>query len=140
MPETNLPLTGPADTDRPFDHEREIAHLVERFYTVARRDPLLGPVFERHVTDWDWHLRTMNDFWSAAIYRTGRYSGRPLEVHRMIAGMSAEHFSRWLFLWKQTVDEVVRSDAREPLKSFAGRMAETMSCRMGLGSPLGIDA
>lgn len=131
MPSTNLPLTDPAHDDAPLDREQEITRLVDRFYTVARCDPVLGPVFEQHVADWGRHLRTMSDFWSAAIYRTGRFSGRPLESHRKIPDIRAEHFPRWLHLWKQTVDEIVQSEAREPLKEFATRMAGSMSLRMG---------
>ena len=107
MPHTNLPLTDSAQDVAPLDREQEIARLVDRFYTVVRGDPVLGPVFERHVADWSKHLRTMGDFWSAAIYRTGRYSGRPLESHREIPDIRAEHFPRRLHLWKQAVDEIV---------------------------------
>lgn len=140
MPQRELPLTGSAPSEAPIDRETEIAMLVARFYTVARADPLLGPVFEQHVHDWNKHLSTMNDFWSAAIYRTGRYSGRPLDAHRKIPDIRAEHFPRWLALWQRTVDEMVRSDAREPLKEFAGRMAATMSDRMGFRPRFGPNA
>jgi len=129
-----LPLVG---RDRPTfhsDHDREIADLVDRFYSVARQDPVLGPVFDRHVVDWDRHLATMRDFWSSAVYRTGRYSGRPLEAHRNIPEIRSEHFPRWLSLWQRTVDEVVRSDAREPLREFAARMASSMSSRIAANS------
>ena len=49
-----------------------------------RRDERLGPVFEAHVHEWDVHLARMTDFWSAALLRSGRYSGRPVERHRAI--------------------------------------------------------
>ena len=43
----------------PFDDitEPAIAALVERFYSKARRDPMIGPVFNAAVEDWDTHLR-----------------------------------------------------------------------------------
>lgn len=131
MPDRELHLATNPQAAAPLDREAEIAQLVRRFYEVARDDPMLGPVFERHVADWERHLRTMNDFWSAAVYRTGRYAGRPIEAHRGIAGLTGEHFTRWLELWTRTVDEVVRSDARETLKELARRMADTMSQRLG---------
>lgn len=130
MPEARLPLTRRELSDTPEDREREIARLVSCFYEAARDDEVLGPIFERNVADWDAHLATMRDFWSSALYRTGRYSGRPLAAHRRIPEISAEHFPRWLSLWRRTVDEVVVSDAREPLKEFAARMAQTMSSRL----------
>ncbi|MFI4896774.1 MAG: group III truncated hemoglobin [Phycisphaerales bacterium JB059] len=131
MTPTDLPISSRDPEKAAPDREGEIARLVERFYEVARLDPDLGPIFERHVADWDRHLATMRDFWSAAVYRTGRYSGRPLEVHRRVGEIREEHFPRWLRLWERTVDEVVRSEARGPLKVFAARMASAMSTRMG---------
>lgn len=132
MVQAGLPI---ASQDRPEPHderEREIGALVDRFYELARLDPVLGPVFERRVADWDRHLRAMRDFWSSVVYHTGRYAGRPLEVHRAIPEIRAEHFPRWLDLWRRTVDEVVRSDAKGPLKEYAARMATNMSARIGL--------
>ncbi len=126
-----LPIAGQNRPEPRDEREREIGAVVDRFYEIARLDPQIGPVFERRVQDWDRHLRTMRDFWSAVVYRTGRYAGRPLEVHRAIPEIRAEHFPRWLELWRRTVDEVVRSDARGPLKEYAARMAATMAARIG---------
>ena len=36
------------------------------------------------------HLARMTDFWSAALLRTGRYSGRPVERHRSIEGSATD--------------------------------------------------
>lgn len=132
MPEAKLPMSVDRHSALDLDREEEIGELVDRFYDVARRDAVLGPVFERRVSDWDRHLSTMRDFWSSAVYRTGRYSGRPLEAHRSIPEIQAEHFPRWLGLWRRTVDEVVRSDAHGPLKELAARMASAMSSRLDL--------
>jgi hypothetical protein len=38
-------------------------------------------VFEAHVHEWNVYLARMNDFWSAALLRTGRYFGRPGDVN-----------------------------------------------------------
>ncbi|MCA9276984.1 MAG: group III truncated hemoglobin [Phycisphaerales bacterium] len=111
----------------------EIAKLVEYFYRSARHDEVLGPIFERNVADWDAHLGTMRAFWASAIYRTGEYSGRPLDAHRGIPELRPEHFPRWLVLWHHAVDAVVSSDTREPFKQLAARMATTMSDRIRSG-------
>ncbi len=115
------------------DLEAEIGRLVDLFYDRTRADPLLGPVFERHVADWDAHLGTMRAFWASAIYRTGEYSGRPLDAHRGIPELRPEHFPKWLVLWHHAVDAVVSSDTREPFKQLAARMATTMSDRIRSG-------
>ncbi len=132
---TQLRITGGHGPRSNAEREHEIGVLVDRFYEIARRDPVLGPVFERRVSDWGVHLAKMRDFWSAAIYRTGRYSGRPLESHRRIPEIRVEHFPRWLRLWRLAVDETVVSDAREPLKEFASRMSVSMSARLGAPGP-----
>lgn len=124
-----LPLAGrPVDAELPFqEREAEIARLVGRFYALGREDPVLGPVFESRVSNWPRHLEAMRAFWGSAIYRTGRYHGRPLEVHKRISEIRPEHFERWLQLWEQAVGETVRPEARTPLMAMAHRMAETMA-------------
>ncbi|MGE3108964.1 MAG: group III truncated hemoglobin [Vicinamibacterales bacterium] len=127
-----LPLAGqPVHADPPLQEpEAEITRLVERFYALGREDPVLGPVFESKVSDWTTHLEVMRAFWSSAIYRSGRYHGRPLEVHKRIAEIGPEHFARWLELWELAVGQTVGSEARTPLIAMARRMAETMAPRM----------
>jgi len=48
----------------PFEtiSEPAIAALVGRFYGKARCDPLIGPVFDAAVDDWDGHLRKLLRF------------------------------------------------------------------------------
>src|SRR6516162_5436116 len=80
-----LPLSErPAlpDADAEGITEDIIRDVVAEFYRRARCDGRLGPVFEAEVDDWDIHLARMQAFWSAALLRTGRYSGRPVEAHR----------------------------------------------------------
>ncbi len=134
MQDQELTLAEHAERRRPIDAtlEAEIGRLVDLFYERTRADPLLGPVFELHVADWDAHLATMRDFWTSAVYRTGRYSGRPFEAHRPLSELTPEHFARWLALWEQTVRDAVRSPADAPLLSLARRMAMNISSRMNI--------
>ena len=69
--------------------EPAIAALVARFYARARRDPLIGPVFNDAVDDWDAHLRTLNAFWSSVMLTSGRYKGNPMAAHLEIADRTA---------------------------------------------------
>ena len=86
--------------------EDRIRAVVVEFYRRARRDDQLGPVFETHVEEWDGHLARMTDFWSAALLRSGRYSGKPVEQHRAIDGLSLGHFDRWIELFEATVHDL----------------------------------
>lgn len=130
-----LPIAGRSISGSLSDREQEIGALVDRFYEAARRDPVLGPIFDANVADWGAHLSRMRDFWSAVVYRTGRYSGRPLDAHRRIEEIRPEHFPRWVRLWCAAVDEIVRSEAREPLKEHASRMALSMMERLRSSPP-----
>ena len=49
------------DTDERLPDEAEIECLVSAFYEKARQDTVLGPIFARHVSDWDDHLRRISD-------------------------------------------------------------------------------
>lgn len=128
--QSGLPIGDNRSSAADDAREHELGELVDRFYTVIRSDPVLGPIFESHVSDWTRHLETMRRFWSAAMYQTGRYAGRPLDVHLAIPELKPEHFPRWLRLWEQAVDDAAQSDARDRLKVLASRMASTMQSRI----------
>jgi hemoglobin len=130
-----LPLSErPAlpDADAEGITEELIRDVVVEFYRRARRDERLGPVFEAHVHEWDPHLARITDFWSAALLRTGRYSGRPVEQHRSIAGIAAGHFDRWLALFEQTVRDLCRPGQADAFIVRARRMRDGMIMVLGL--------
>ncbi|HMA06231.1 MAG TPA: group III truncated hemoglobin [Ramlibacter sp.] len=58
--------------------EEEVSELVHTFYGHVRDDAVLGPIFGRHVKDWDTHLARMVDFWSSALRGTARFRGTPM--------------------------------------------------------------
>jgi hemoglobin len=107
--------------------EERIRAVVLEFYRRARLDDRIGPVFEAHVEDWDVHLARMVDFWSAALLRSGRYSGNPLQRHRAIAGLKVEHFDRWIALFEATVRELCSSSEAAAFLFRADRMRDTMT-------------
>jgi hemoglobin len=92
------------DTPAGLD-EAMIRRVVAAFYDDARRDPLIGPVFNRHIPEAEWprHLASIADFWSSMLLGTGRYGGRPLPRHMAIPELSDAHFQRWLRLFRHTV-------------------------------------
>jgi hemoglobin len=49
--------------------EMMIEKLVRTFYDRARLDPLIGPIFEAKVRDWDAHIRQICDFWSSILLK-----------------------------------------------------------------------
>jgi hemoglobin len=102
-----------------------IETLVRAFYGRIRKDPLLGPVFETRITDWEPHLKRMCAFWSSVALMSGVYSGRPMEKHLPLP-VDARHFDRWLALFEETAKEVCPSAAAEHFIERAHRVADSL--------------
>ncbi|AWV06385.1 group III truncated hemoglobin [Marilutibacter maris] len=128
--------TAAPTPDAPTAHaplaEADIARLVERFYQRVRLDPLLGPVFAPVVEDWDVHIATLIDFWSAVVLRSGRYRGNPMAMHRRLP-IQPEHFERWLALWNETAREELGEDNARIVGDHAARIGRSLRHGLGLG-------
>jgi len=109
--------------------EAGITRLVHAFYARARRDWLLGPVFDAAVDDWDAHLATLVRFWSSVLLRAGSYRGNPMSAHRPL-GLGDQHFARWLALWDRTAREVLPRDQARHVFETAERIGRSL--RIGL--------
>ncbi len=106
--------------------EEEIAQLVHRFYDAVRQDEVLGPIFNRHVKNWDAHLPTMVDFWSSALRGTARFKGSPMPKHAALPGLDIELFRRWLRLFRQTTGALPNAALAEKANDLAQRIAQSL--------------
>jgi len=123
-----LPLTRPPSREIPSGvDESAIRAMVDTFYERVRADELLGPVFAALVADWAAHMPKMYDFWSSAVLRTGRYSGRPLEAHLGLPGVDVGHYRRWIDLWESVVNEHMPPEAAAVFVDLAMRMGRVMT-------------
>ena len=109
--------------------EEAIDVLVRRFYGRARIDPMIGPVFEGAISDWEPHIARIIDFWSSMMLGTGRYKGSPFAVH-MPLPIEPAFFDRWLALWRETTAELFEPEAAQTFNARAERIAESL--RLGL--------
>jgi hemoglobin len=98
--------------------EASLSEQVLCFYERARRDPLLGSVFEQAITDWPPHIRTITDFWIQAMGGGARYAGNPFAKHQD-KGIAPEMFDRWLSLWGETARELFAPAEAERLAQKA---------------------
>jgi len=114
-----------ARPDSPLTEEA-IGRLVDTFCGKVRRDPELGPVFERAITDWTPHLDTMRRFWSSVMLTSGRYKGNPVAAHKRVDGIEMRLFTRWLALFDETCRELFDDALAAAFKEKAVHIAESL--------------
>jgi hemoglobin len=112
--------------------EPMIRDLVHAFYARARRDEILGPIFEAKVKDWPAHLENMCAFWSSATLKSGRYKGHPMLPHARIAEIEKAHFARWLALFGETATEVCPGEVAALFIDRAARFAQSLQIGIAL--------
>ena len=108
---------------------REIKLLVDAFYEKVIADPLLGPVFA-HV-NWPTHLPIMYNFWSSMLLGDRSYQGNPFQRHVHL-DIDQTHFSQWLLLFHQTIDERFDGEKAEEAKMRAEAIAGVFQFRLGI--------
>lgn len=113
-----------------LDNRAELEQLVDRFYARVRQDPLIGPVFA-DVVDWEEHIPKITDFWDSLLFGAGNYHGRPFPPHVPL-GLRAEHFERWLSLFRLTVDESWTGLKADEIKTRATNIGRTFLSNLQL--------
>lgn len=124
--------------------EQMVHDVVHGFYDRIRADDLLGPIFNGVIKPeaWPHHLEKMCAFWSAALLRTDRYNGKPLQPHLEIPDLGAEHFRRWLTLFRATVYELCPPEVAALFMDRAVRIAHSFRLAIAFNrgeSTLGIE-
>jgi hemoglobin len=132
-----MPAMNPAI---PFD-ESAIATLVDHFYEKVRVDAAIGPIFNAAVHDWDEHKRLLASFWCSVALGAASYRGNPMAVHRAQPAIRAEHFERWLELWRETCAEELDEVHAARMLEYAQRIGQSLQLGLGLrpqARPFGI--
>lgn len=114
--------------------EERIRALVFGFYDRVRRDDLIGPVFNARIEAerWPVHLEKMCAFWSSVLLRTRNYDGRPLRPHLMMPELDADHFRRWLGLFRATAEDVFEPGDAARIVAMAERIAHSFRLSIAL--------
>jgi hemoglobin len=115
--------------------EPMIERVVRGFYAKVRQDPMIGPVFEARIADWEPHLQRMCAFWSSVALMSGRYHGSPMVKHLPLP-VDGAHFDRWLALFRETVRELCPPAAQTHFIERAERIAESLE--MGVATHHGV--
>ncbi len=116
-----MDITGPEDTRR----------LIERFYTRVRPDPVIGHFFT--TLDWDHHIPRITAFWNMVLFGDASFQGDPMTSHKHLharSPMSPEHFTHWVTLFQDTVDELFTGPKAEEAKQRAQSIAGVMMLKV----------
>jgi hemoglobin len=105
--------------------EPMIERLVRSFYGRARLDPLIGPVFENKVQDWEGHFARLCAFWSSVALMSGCYHGQPMAAHLPLP-IDTPHFDRWVEIFAETAREICPAPAAAHFLERACRIAESL--------------
>lgn len=110
--------------------DQTIKLLIDGFYSKLRQEPVLGAIFEKAIgtsdSDWQPHLEKMYDFWSSIMLSTGRYRGTPMQKHQELPRFQIELFDRWLYLFKETAQELHTDDIVAQYSEKSSRIAESL--------------
>ncbi|MEH6402117.1 MAG: group III truncated hemoglobin [Sneathiella sp.] len=109
-----------------------IVKMVDRFYDKVKEHPILGPIFDTQIGDrWAEHMPKMYRFWSSVLNSSGLYSGNPMQKHMTLKNkVSAENFTHWLDLFRETLEELFNAKDVEFIFEKAERIAQSLSLGM----------
>jgi hemoglobin len=114
-----------------INHRKDVTVLVNKFYTKIRKDALLGPIFNGHISEEQWaeHIIKLTDFWETNLFGISKFKGSPSLKHINVdanLGYNIEqnHFRRWLQLWFETIDELFEGEVATRAKNSAQIMAK----------------
>jgi hemoglobin len=119
----------------------DIEALMRSFYNKALQDELIGYFFtEVAPLNMEVHMPLIVDFWETVIFGKTAYKGNVLQAHQHIHQLSAfkeAHFTRWVSLFQQTVNELYSGNHAELVKQRAESIATVMKIKL-LHSGIGI--
>lgn len=104
--------------------EAVLERVVRSFYGTARRDPVIGHLFDG-VADWEAHIARITTFWSSVALMSGRYHGNPMGPHLKLP-LQPAHFARWLALFETTVRGICSDAGASLLLEKARRIAQSL--------------
>ncbi|MEY2900897.1 MAG: hypothetical protein RLY89_3 [Bacteroidota bacterium] len=115
-------------------HRADLENLMKAFYTKALVDESIGHYFTQVVQlDMEKHLPRITDFWETVVFDAGKYQGNTMKIHEDLHEKSpfeSAHFTRWIDLFKATVDEHFTGENAEKIKSRAISIATVMNLKM----------
>ena len=119
-------------------NREDIELLVSKFYERMMEDPIIGYFFTYYARiDLKSHLPVISDFWETVLFQRPVYEGgaQAMNVHLDLnkrVQFKNQHFTRWLYLFHSSVDELFEGPVAEKAKDRSASIAELMKKKMGV--------
>jgi hemoglobin len=112
----------------------DVELLVRSFYTKVRKNDTLGYIFDDIIKiDWEHHIPILVDFWETMLLDTDSYKRNAMAEHFKVnqkIKLEPLHFSTWLTLFDQTVDELFSGQKARLAKKRAHSIGQIMLLKM----------
>lgn len=106
-----------------IETNEDVKLMVDTFYGRVNEDALLSPIFNDVAKlDFAKHMPIMYAFWQTLLFGDMAYQGNPFAKHVPLP-IEAEHFQRWLELWRGTIDELFTGAKADEAKMRATAIA-----------------
>ena len=121
-----------------IESKEDINKLILNFYMKAMNDPIIGFFFVQvSPINLDEHVPKITEFWNSILFgydplvdsHQGKIIKNMLHTHQQVDGkarMQKGHFTRWLYLFFKSVDELYEGPNAGKIKIRAEKMASSM--------------
>ena len=127
---------------RDIETRDDLTSLLESFYDKAKRDEVIGHFFTKVIPlDFSKHIPVIVDFWETILFTTHSYKKNAIAPHLHInelSRMEEKHFTRWLKLFSETLDELFSGPNAETAKQRAVSIATIMRIKIMNASKINI--
>ena len=120
-----------------IETREDIELLISRFYEKMLDDIVIGFIFtDIAKINLDEHMSVICDFWETVLFNRPVYKRGPevMKVHYVLnkkIKLKKGHFTRWLFLFSSTIDELFKGEYADRAKERAQSIAALMQKRLG---------
>ncbi len=120
-----------------IETRKDVSILVNTFYVKVRKDELLGPIFNNHITEdkWPEHIEKLTDFWETNLFGIPKFKGNPSQKHlnvdkNLAYKVDQNHFGKWLEIWFQTINSLFEGELADRAKEASRRIAHAQFMMM----------
>lgn len=112
----------------------DIEKFITLFYEKVKTDEVIGFIFTDVVKiNWEHHIPVITDFWETILLDNPIYKNNAMGVHYTLnekVPLKEQHFTTWLRLFTETVDEHFEGKVADLAKTRAQSIAALMQHKM----------